>query len=53
MHHADKTREEVLESLRKDNAEYGEDALASAGLYGHKVNDSEVKEALSELVATS
>ena len=49
--HADKTREEVLESLRKDSAEYGEDALASAGLYGHKVNDSEVKEALSELVA--
>jgi hypothetical protein len=48
---ADKTREESLESLRKDNAEYGEEALTSAGLYGHKVNDADVKEALSELVA--
>ena len=48
---ADKTREESLESLRKDNAEYGEEALISAGLYGHKVNDADVKEALSELVA--
>ena len=49
--HADKTREESLESLRKDNVEYGEEALTSAGLYGHKVNDDDVKESLGELVA--
>ena len=52
---ADKTREEQLSgsyfSSRRDNAQYGEEALMSAGLYDHKVNDAEVNEALSKLVA--
>jgi hypothetical protein len=50
-----KTREEELSgsfySSRKDDAAYGEEALMHAGLYDHKVNDTEVKEALSKLVA--
>ena len=48
-------REEELDgnfySSRSDDAEAGESALASAGLYGHKVNDTEIKHALSKLVA--
>ena len=48
-------REEELDgnfySSRSDDAEWGEEALASAGLYGHKVNDTEIKQALSKLVA--
>jgi hypothetical protein len=48
-------REEELDgnfySSRSDDAEAGELALASAGLYGHKVNDTEIKQALSKLVA--
>ena len=48
-------REEELDgnfySSRSDDAEAGESALASAGLYGHKVSDTEIKHALSKLVA--
>jgi hypothetical protein len=48
-------REEELDgnfySSRSDDAEAGELALAGAGLYGHKVNDTEIKQALSKLVA--
>ena len=47
-------REEELDgnfySSRSDDAEAGESALASAGLYGHKVNDAEIKQALSKLI---
>jgi hypothetical protein len=49
------TREEELDgnfySSRSDDAEAGESALASAGLYGHKVNDIEVNQALSKLIS--
>ena len=48
-------REEELDgnfySSRSDDAEAGESALAGAGLYGHKVNDTEIKQALTKLVA--
>jgi hypothetical protein len=48
-------REEELDgnfySSRSDDAEAGEEALSTAGLYGHKVHDGEVKEALSKLIA--
>jgi len=47
-------REEELDgnfySSRSDDAEAGESALAGAGLYGHKVNDTEIKQALSKLI---
>ena len=49
----DKVREELLESARtgKGAEDVKEILLGDAGLYGHKVNDAEVKKTLTELVA--
>ncbi len=51
---ADKTKEELLESLRTGAGagDVKEKLLADAGLYGQRVKDPEVKQALSELVAS-
>jgi hypothetical protein len=48
----DKTKEEELESSRTGAGagDVKEKLLADAGLYGHKVKDLEVKQALSELI---
>ena len=49
---SDKTNEEKLESSRTGAGagDVKEKLLADAGLYGHKVKDLEVKQALSELI---
>lgn len=50
----DKTKEEELESSRTGAGagDVKEKLLADAGLYAHKVKDLEVKQALSELIAS-